>query len=51
MNRNFTLKDSKLIDKKEPAPSLKTTEFIKMFARSYKVDESLPEGIKEVYVN
>jgi len=51
MGKNSTLKDSKLINKKASGPSLKTLNMLKMFARSYKVEKSLPEGMKEVYVN
>jgi len=51
MNKNFTFKDSKLIDKKGSGPSLKTLEFLKRFARSYQVEKSFPEGMREVYVN
>jgi len=51
MSKNSTLKDNKLIDKKDQGPSLKTLEVIKMFARSYKVHKSLPKGMREVYIN
>lgn len=51
MRNNSTLKDNKIINRKDFKASTKTVEFLKMFARSYQVEKSLPAPINEVYVN
>ena len=51
MSHNSTLKDNKIIDKKDLTVSAKTSNFLKMFARSYHVDKMLPSPLKTTYVN
>ena len=51
MRNNYTLKDKKIINNKDRKASVKTTNLLKMFARAYHVEKSLPSPINEVYVN
>jgi len=51
MNQNSTLKDNRIIRRNSPKPSTKSLDFLKMFARAYKVEKTLPPSMNEVYVN
>lgn len=51
MSRNSTLKDNKLIDKKDLRPDSKTLDFLKKFARSYYSEKKLPQSLSGVILN
>lgn len=51
MNKNSTLKDNKLIVKKEPEPSQKTLDFLKMFARAYYADKKAKSPLSGIILN
>jgi len=51
MNQNSTLKDNRIISKKTLKPSTKSLDFLKMFARSYKVEKALPKQINGICAN
>lgn len=51
MNKNSTLKDNHLIEKKEVRPSLKSLDFLKKFARAYHTDKKLPKELNGTILN
>jgi hypothetical protein len=51
MSNNFTFKDSKTFNKKELKASVQTIDFLKMVARSYRIERTLPPPVNSVYLN
>lgn len=51
MGKNSTTKDNKLIEKKMQEPSLKTLDYLRMFARSYNPKIERVTKLGEVCVN
>lgn len=54
MKKNYTpglTKKNRKEEKEVVAPSDNTLEFLKLFARTCHIEQSLPQGLKEVCVN
>lgn len=54
MKRIFTPDSCDRFEKEEEkvvAPSKKTLDFLKQFARTYHAEEALPQSVNELYLN
>jgi hypothetical protein len=51
MNNSFTLKNNKPNYKKDLKASEKAIDFLKMFARAYRIEKSLPASIGSICLN